>query len=154
LARLAQRYAERQKRAALEYVRLMGEATTMAQEHRVFGVTKAVERDLDRHLAVLTRARRNQTMIERVTPYLYQSVGLAAILLGLALASRFDSGNIAVIGGLVLLMVRSLSYGQTFQSTYHSFRAAEPFVRGLVDAIRRYEQSHTEEGPAPLLKVE
>jgi hypothetical protein len=44
---------------------------------------------------------------------------------------RVDLGDVAMIGALVLLMVRSLSFGQAFPTNYTSVVGAEPGVTSL-----------------------
>jgi ATP-binding cassette subfamily B protein len=81
-----------------------------------------------------------------MAPQLDQAAGLATILLGPWAVDRVDLGDVAMIGALVLLMVRSLNYGQAFQTNYTSVVGAEPYVTSLLHALGDYAESRPARG--------
>lgn len=140
------RMARRQKTARQEYARLLGEMVTMPQEAQTFGIEAGIVQRLDLRLQQFVSSRRRQSIAQKMTPHVFQSLGLVIVLTGLAVASRFEFSDAALIGALVLLLVRSLNYGQTFQSTLQSVISAQPAVQGLLSAVAEYEDSTLKRG--------
>jgi ABC-type multidrug transport system fused ATPase/permease subunit len=138
---MIRRAADRHRVANQEYSRLLEESATTVNEARVFGVVGRVQSRLSTALHELVQSRRVQMTLSQMAPQLYQAAGLATILFGLWVVDRFDLGNVAMIGALVLLMVRSLNYGQAFQTNYASVVSAEPYVTALLRTLADYDES-------------
>jgi ABC-type multidrug transport system fused ATPase/permease subunit len=154
---LVRRSANRERIANREYARLLDQTISLSQEARTFGVERAAEALLGAQLLAFVSARRRHTILMKMNPQLYQSLGLLVILGGLAIADRAEVTDLATIGGLVLLMIRSLTYGQSFQTNYNGLASGEPYLRGLLVELERYEAHAPAEGsinpphaPAPL----
>lgn len=141
LTTFVRQMAGRQKAAAQEYARLLGEIVSMPQEARVFGIEPQLMGRLEVRLREFVVARRRQAIAQKMTPQTFQTLGLGIVLTGLALATQLEFSDAAVIGALVLLLVRSLNYGQTFQSTYQSVVSSQPSIDGLLDAVADYEST-------------
>lgn len=148
LTSFVRQMSSRQKAAGQEYARLLGEMVAMPQETRVFGIETGVMRRLEVRLSEFVAARRRQSFAQRMTPYIFQTLGLVIVLVGLAVATRFEFSDAALIGALVLLLIRSLNYGQTFQSTYQTVVSSQPLVEGLFNAVAEYESCRPTRGTA------
>lgn len=131
--------AAKQKSEGQEFARQLGEIVVTSQEIRVFGREAEFSKNLDRSLLAFVDARRRQMFTGGMSPQLFQSAGLAVVLFGLAITLQLEFDDVALIGALVLLLIRSLSYGQTFQSNYQSIAGAESYIQGLLDAVEGYE---------------
>jgi ABC-type multidrug transport system fused ATPase/permease subunit len=131
----------------------VGEASRVAEETRVFGVASAQR---DRVGAVVDALRtlsyRAQT-VTRLGPNLYQSAIYALVLGALLLLAATNSGHIASLGAVVLLLLRAGSYGQQVQANYQQVKTALPFVERVDDAERRYQASLPVTGDRPLAAV-
>jgi ABC-type multidrug transport system fused ATPase/permease subunit len=131
----------------------VGEASRVAEETRVFGVAPAQR---DRVGAVVDSLRtlsyRAQT-VTRLGPNLYQSAIYALVLGALLLLAATNSGHIASLGAVVLLLLRAGSYGQQVQANYQQVKTALPFVERVDDAERRYQASLPVTGDRPLAAV-
>lgn len=146
ISKLVRKAANRSRLASQRYAKLLEEGVSTATETKVFGVEERSQVLLSDALHALVVSRRHQMALSQLAPQLYQAAGLATILFGLWAVERFDVGNVAAIGALVLLMVRSLTLGQAFQVNHTAVVGAEPYVTGLLDAMRDYERSRPARG--------
>ena len=121
--------------AGTEYARLLNEASSMSLEHRVLGSSEAASGYLGEQLVRQTTATRRQMTLQRMTPQLYTTIGYLAILGGLGIAGRLEPDQVAVVGAVVLMMLRSIGFGQTFQATSQALAAAVPFARELLSTV-------------------
>jgi ABC-type multidrug transport system fused ATPase/permease subunit len=99
-----------------------------------------------------TLSYRAQT-VTRLGPNLYQSAIYALVLGALLLLAATNSGHIASLGAVVLLLLRAGSYGQQVQANYQQVKTALPFVERVDDAERRYQASLPVTGDRPLAAV-
>ncbi|MDW3176727.1 MAG: ABC transporter ATP-binding protein [Acidimicrobiia bacterium] len=146
LTRVVRKFSIIGQRSAKEYVRLLEEASAMSLEHRVLGSDQAMAGLLDEQLQTMSRAGRRQRTVEAMTPNMYSGVGYIAILLGIAIATRQPPGEAAALGVIVLMMLRSIGYGNTFQATTQSLAASQEFARELLDAVREFENAALSKG--------
>jgi ABC-type multidrug transport system fused ATPase/permease subunit len=138
--------AKHQRNFGQEYARQLGEMKLMSLEARVLGVERQVVRKIDDQLLGVARSKRNGSVAQRMSPLLLQSFGLGIVFAGLAGASRLGISDTAIVGALVLLLIRSINYGQTLQSTYQAAVAAQPNIEGLLKALDEYKASCLESG--------
>ncbi len=147
------RLAGRDKAEGQEYARQLGELATAATEIRVFGRVDAFEEMLDARQIAQIAIRKRQVVIRGLTPQLFQTAGLAVVLAGLGVAISLALDDAVLVGALVLLLIRSLGYGQAFQANYQSIAGSSPYVDGVVDALERYEGSRGPVGTRSLDRV-
>jgi ATP-binding cassette, subfamily B, bacterial len=119
----------------------VSEATRLAEETQVFGVTAAQRSRVDD----LNEQARNlffrTQLTVRLIPSLYQSAVYVLLVAGLALIYWVDRGGVASLGAVVLLLVRAGTYGNQAQNSYQVVRQAMPFIERVQDAIERYQQA-------------
>jgi len=154
---LVQRQSTLERAAASEYARLLGEASGMSLEHRILGSSAAIGQHLEDQLRNQTHAARRQQTLQRMTPQLYTGIGYMAILGGLGVAGRLDPAQVAVLGAIVLMMIRSIGHGHTFQGTTQAVAAAAPYARELLETVETLESSSGIYGHAadpPVLSLE
>jgi len=146
LSRAGTRAAHDLSAAQLEHAGGVSEATRLAEETEVFGVTAAQRSYVDR---LNERARdlffRTQLSI-RLIPSLYQSAVYVLLVGGLAVIYATDRGGVASLGAVVLLLVRAGTYGNQAQNSYQVVRQSLPFIERVQDAIERYQHAARPEG--------
>jgi ABC-type multidrug transport system fused ATPase/permease subunit len=141
LSRAGTRAAHALSAAQLEHAGGVSEATRLAEETQVFGVTETQRSRVDE---LNNRARglfyRTQLTV-RLIPSLYQSAVYVLLVGGLAVIYGIDRGGVASLGAVVLLLVRAGTYGNQAQNSYQVIRQALPFIERVQDAIERYEHA-------------
>lgn len=154
LTKLVQSYSSTERTAAIEYARLLGEASSMSLEHRVLGSSESAASDLDQELRTQRQAALWQQVLQRITPQVYSGVGYIAILAGIGFGSDLPPGEVAVLGAIALIMLRSIGYGQAFQGTVQGIAAAAPYTRELLDTVATLESSSRQYGETTETGVE
>ena len=132
--------------ALLDHAGGMSEATRLAEETQVFGVTSAQEARLQQ---LIERARRwffGSQFNLRLVPNIYQSAVYLLLFGGLALIYAIDRSGLASLGVVVLLLVRAGTYGNQAQNAYQAVRQAGPFLERLEEATDRYDEAASPPG--------
>jgi ATP-binding cassette subfamily B protein len=147
------RYAQSLSRAGLDYASGINEAVGLAEETKVFGVGRAQRH---RQEKLVDRARlfffRTQ-FVGRLVQGTYQGAVILLLIGGLTGLYLAGAEHIAVLGAVILMLIRSASYGQQAQGSYHQVLQASPFLDRLRAAEVRYRASAPKAGDQPLPKV-
>lgn len=154
LARAGGRAADQLSIAMLEHAGGVSEATRLAEETQVFGVTRAQEARLQ---TLIERARQfffGTQFSVRLVPNIYQSSVYLLLFGGLALIYAVDRSGLASLGVVVLLLVRAGTYGNQAQTAYQVVRQTGPFIERLEEAIERYDESPSPTGSEPFDALE
>ncbi len=151
---LGSRRARSLSQSQMNYASGIGEAIRLAEETQVFGVAEA-QRE---RIGALTGTAQNNffhtQLLGRLVPNMYQSLIYLVIVMGLGALYLADSGNVASLGAVVLLLVRAGSYGQQVQGSYQTVRQALPFVERIRGAVELYSDNPMVSGEGALSKVE
>ncbi len=99
------------------------------------------------------RARRRSQTLVATSPVLYQGFGLllAAAAVGLAIAAT--GIELQEFGVVALLLLRTLSYGQSVQSTHQRLVAAIPAIDEMEAALAAWQRGGASEGRSVLDRV-
>jgi ABC-type multidrug transport system fused ATPase/permease subunit len=138
----------------LDHAGGVSEATRLAEETQVFGVTRAQEARLQQ---LIERARRlffDTQFNLRLVPNIYQSAVYLLLFGGLALIYTVDRSGLASLGVVVLLLVRAGTYGNQAQNSYQVVRQTGPFIERLEEAIERYDEGASMSGSEPFETLE
>ncbi|HEY3672808.1 MAG TPA: ABC transporter ATP-binding protein [Acidimicrobiia bacterium] len=138
LRTLVRRRSRAAAQANLAFATDITEFAANVQEMRVFDVEDTVAGRITVGIEDASRLQQRAHFIAQLTPALYQ--GMAMLLVIGAVGVVYASGvtRLASLGGIVLIMVRSLSYGQQLQSNYQSLFASAPYFETLRDEEARY----------------
>jgi ABC-type multidrug transport system fused ATPase/permease subunit len=154
LSRSGTRAAQALSATLLEHAGGVSEATRLAEETQVFGVTAAqdtrVQQLIEQARQLFFRTQFNL----RIVPNLYQSAVFLLLFGGLALIYAVDRGGLASLGVVVLLLVRAGTYGNMAQNAYQSVKQARPFIERLEAATERYEDAASPAGSEPFEALE
>jgi ABC-type multidrug transport system fused ATPase/permease subunit len=138
----------------VEFAHGVQEIVQVAEEMQVFGAAAAYGREVDHLIQRVRRPLLLTRFLTRAVPALYQSV--AYLLLVLALAVVYLSGATAVaeLGAVVLILVRSLTFGQQIQTASAGLNELIPYMDQLRRALDEYAAHPRPDGAQPLGRVE
>lgn len=139
--------------AQMEFAGAVGEAIRLAEETRVFGVSRVQQKRIDGYIGATRDLFYRTQLLGRLIPNMYQSMIFVIIVGGLTGLYAANAGSLASLGAVVLLLVRAGTYGQQIQSSYQFLRQAMPFIERLEDAQRRYVESAPMHGEIPLAEI-
>jgi ATP-binding cassette subfamily B protein len=151
---LGARKARALSQAQMGFASGIGEATRIAEETQVFGVSAEQRARVDHQVDVTRGYYFDTQLLARLIPNVYQSLVYVILVGGLAALYLAGSGGLASLGAVVLLLVRAGAYGQQMQAAYQMIRQAVPFVERLHDAQESYAASEPELGDRPLDTVQ
>jgi ABC-type multidrug transport system fused ATPase/permease subunit len=132
----------RRSRAAAEanlaFATDITEFASHAQEVRVFGVADKVLERIHAKIEDASFKLRRSGYAAGLTPALYQGMALLLVVGAVGLVYALGVTRLASLGAIVLIMVRSLSYGQQFQVSYQGLHGAAPYFETLRAEETRY----------------
>jgi ATP-binding cassette, subfamily B, bacterial len=139
--------------ADVAFATSISEVTSIAQEIKIFDAADRVRDRVNRQIDTHRRAFQRTRFLTQLVPGLYQGAALFFIVVALALVYSVGVGRLATLGGVVLIMLRSLSFGQNVQTSYQALHEAAPYLETLLDDQRRYRSSAVGSGTEPVGRV-
>lgn len=153
LARRLRRYAKSLSRENIEYSKGVQEIVLMAEETEVFGASdnyrQSVYQAIENVRVPLLRTR----FLSGAVPAIFQSVALLLLILALFVVASADIGPVATLGAVVLILFRTMNYGQQVQTAITSMDERIPFMNRLAEAIHLYEDNPQNDGIEPLPSI-
>jgi ABC-type multidrug transport system fused ATPase/permease subunit len=128
----------------------LGEMANLGLELQVFGVQEPMEQRMRALIDESAERSRGLTSLRGLVPHLYTTLAFLALVGALAIASRSDTANIGSLGAVMLVMLRSLAYGQQLQVSWAVVTTAGPYVDELEDEIRSYRDAAVVDDGVPL----
>jgi ATP-binding cassette, subfamily B, bacterial len=148
------RYARELSRAQVAYAGGIAESNRVAEESHVFGAGAAqrakVARLVRRSQHYFFRAQ----LLGRLVTNGYQSLIYVLLVAGIGVLYLIGAGHAGSLGGVVLLLLRAGTTGQTVQGAYQSLIQALPFVERTQQALQRYREHGEHFGETRLPTVE
>ncbi|MGE4086194.1 MAG: ABC transporter ATP-binding protein [Vicinamibacterales bacterium] len=129
------------------------EVVRLAEETQVFGASDGYRTQFYDLVESVRRPLWRTRFLSRLGPVLYQTVALVTLLLALGVVARFSTAGLASLAAVVLLLVRSLAYGNILQETIGKLAEIAPFLDRLRAAVDHYEANRRRNGDAPLPEV-
>ncbi len=141
-------------RKSMDFSGAVAELGSLGLEMQAFGVRDAFsERIHDLARTEADASRRADLLRTSIGP-VYTSLAYAAILGALAVAAGVGLGQLSTIGAVMLVMLRSLAYGQQLQVASATLRASQPFLETLQATLGRYEADRAPGGDARPTRVD
>ena len=84
----------------------------------------------------------------------YSSLAYGALVAALALASFSDSTKLTSLGAVLLVMMRSLNYGQALQSAYTNISQTRPYADELLTRLDFFEAARVASDGKPVESVD
>ena len=125
------RYARTWSTMSVQYNQELTEATRVARDVRVYWAHDAIAQELHRVSEKMAVARQHSAFLSGAMSPAYQYLGMLLIVVALASANRLFSVDVAVIGGVALLLLRCLAYGQQMQFSLQILADAGPYLDHL-----------------------
>ena len=147
------RQAARASTASMDFSTTVSETSDTGLEMHVFGVEQAVEEQLHKVIDSNEAAHRRLMLLRGLVPALYSGIAFAAALGALALTLGLEDADLSSIGPVMLVILRSLTYGQGLQTAMTSVNAARPFLEVLGAELKRYEGTRPTDRGAPIGEI-
>ncbi|MGB8861964.1 MAG: ABC transporter ATP-binding protein [Ilumatobacteraceae bacterium] len=132
-------HARRAADDGMELAVATSEVSGLGMEMHVFDVRDQVETRVLHLLDAGMQSSRRLNMVRGLVPSIYTGLAYIALVGAIALASVWNEATLTSLGAVMLVMLRSLSYGQQLQLSYVGVQSAVPAVRDVLAEIDRYE---------------
>ena len=153
LARRGRTLSTELNRAQREFGTLTTETTSVSREITTFGVTEEVGTDIQSKLSSIVGLMTRQRLVNLLSPALYQTMLFGATIAFLAII-KYTNGKTAVLAGIVILLLRALTYGQGLQFIYHNMQSTLPVIDEVLERIEAFEADTPNYGASVLGSVQ
>ena len=127
---------------------------SLGLEIQAFGVQEQSEKYLDKLITDDAAAQRRLGMIAYSVSPVYVSLAYGAVLIALAIVASLNGQNLSSSGAVMLIMLRTLSYGQALQQGSVSLAQILPFLNLMESTIGRFEGNRATGGTEKLLHID
>jgi ATP-binding cassette subfamily B protein len=136
--------------ASMQLSTTVNEMSRLGMELHVFHVQDpAAVRLGERIEAVRRRSRRLQTA-SSMTSTIYSGLAFFALLGALGVVSLSNATTLTSLGAVMLVMLRSLSYGQAIQTAYLSLSSSAPAIEQIIERLDYFEGGKRHDGGEPV----
>jgi ATP-binding cassette, subfamily B, bacterial len=139
--------------ADVEFATSISEITSIAQEIKIFDASDRVRRRVNRQVETHRRAFQGTRFLGQLVPGLYQGTALFFVVLSLAVVYGIGFSRLTTLGAVVLILLRSLTFGQSLQVSYQTLHEAAPYLETLLEQQRNYEANVVAGGDEPVGRV-
>jgi ABC-type multidrug transport system fused ATPase/permease subunit len=126
---------------------------TLGLEIQAFGVQKQSEKYLDELIATDAIAQRHVGLIFHSISPIYVSLAYGAVLGALVLVASLGTEKMQSSGAVMLVMLRTLSYGQTLQQGSAYLAQILPFLNQIETTIDDFEKNLATSGTRQIAEV-
>lgn len=131
--------ARQTSRDGMEFATALNEMSQIGLEMQVFGVQPQVAGSVEKLIVKNEVSKRGLQFVKSLLPVVYTGLAYAALIGALGLVSLLETPDLASVGAVVIVMLRSLSYGQNLQTASASIHGALPFIEVYQSELDRFE---------------
>ena len=130
----------------MEYATSLNEIAQLGMEMHVFNVQPQTERRVASLIRNNAAATRRLRFLQGMVPAVYTGLAYVAIIGGLAIVAGIDATDVNSVGTVMLVMLRSLSYGQGLQTASATINSSLPFLDSLHEELDRFTNAQVSDG--------
>lgn len=138
--------ARKNARAQMEYSTAVSELGAMGLEMQTFGVTDEFAGHIEGMSRQITRSARRVAILRASMPHIFVSLAFGTIVVILYVLSFSRAREISSIGAVMIVLLRSLTFGQQLQRNSGSLASATPFLDELDETYERYATNSATRG--------
>jgi ABC-type multidrug transport system fused ATPase/permease subunit len=117
------------------------EYTRLSRDFRLFGVETQVMDTLRRLIQDTGHVFRRTQMLSQMVPILYQSFALGFVIVAIVFLTGAGHAKFAQLGAILLLVLRSVSYGSNVQSSIQGLRASQGLLEDVTRELGRFDDA-------------
>jgi ABC-type multidrug transport system fused ATPase/permease subunit len=131
----------------------VSEIADLGMELHVYNVQAAAESALRSDIELAQRRIRQRQFAQGLATPAYVGAAYIALIGALAFVAASDSASLTSLGAAMLVMLRSLSYGQALQASYITVATSAPVVAELIRRLEGFEAAAAHDGGEPVGSV-
>jgi ATP-binding cassette subfamily B protein len=129
---------------------LVTEYTRLTGELRLFGVEHEATAELHQSNQIAATTLRKLRILQQLSTVTYQALALAFVVGALAVVAGHTGSNLGSIAAVLLLMLRSMTYGAMVQATSQQLRSNSGFLDTIKLELDRFSENRYESGAGEL----
>ena len=126
---------------------------TLGLEIHSFGVSEQVKNKVDQLIFNEGEAQRKVGLISNSISPAYVSLAYLAVVTAVLLVALLGTGQLGSAGAVMIIMLRTLGYGQQLQNGSVSISLIQPFIDLIEKTIVTYQDSTQENGALQIPKI-
>ncbi len=126
---------------------------TLGLEIQAFGVQRQSEEYLDKLITADSSAQRRVGLITQSVSPIYVSLAYAAVIVALIIVVSLETSNMQSSGAVMVVMLRTLSYGQSLQQGLVNLAQILPFLSLIETTIDEFETNRATSGKQQITQV-
>lgn len=139
--------------SGLRYNGALAELSDLGLEMQTFGVRDQFAARIHGLSEFDADTRRRSMFLGGMLTPVYTTLAYAALVVGLGIAALVGVGELSTLGAVMLVMLRSLSYGQQLQGASAGLMASLPAVERLDAVLDRYANDQATNGAVVIDRV-
>ena len=124
----------------------VAQVSELGLEIQAFGVREPIQDDLEDLIHDYAAADRRVGLFAHAVSPIYVSLGYAAVVAALAIIAAVSAGALESVGAVMLIMLRSLGYGQIMQNGSAALFQVLPFIDKLEGQIAHFTSHSSTNG--------
>jgi ABC-type multidrug transport system fused ATPase/permease subunit len=153
MRRRIRRRAVAANEANLDIAGAINEIAGLGMELHVFNVQRPAGARLTGILARAREKYRDLQFVSSSTSALYTALAYVVLVAALAVVASSSSASLTTLGAVMLVMLRSLSYGQALQSSIVQVTSGTPAIEVLSSRIAYFRGGRAPSGREPVRHV-
>jgi ATP-binding cassette, subfamily B, bacterial len=137
----------------LKFATAVSELGALGLEMQTYGVRDQFRERVGGLIGLDARAQRRSAVMSGALGPVYTSLAYGALLAGLGIAALVGVGELSALGAVMLVMLRSLSYGQQLQVSSGHLVGSLPFLEQLDETLARFQATRAAGGQAVINRV-
>lgn len=125
----------------LLFANQVAEVSALGLEIQAFGTKAAVDARLEHAIDRNAASQRSVRLLAGSLSPVYVSLAYAAVILALAAVTALGTSNLDSVGAVMLVMLRSLGYGQMLQSGSSAASQIAPFLTQVRETLGSFTQT-------------
>jgi ABC-type multidrug transport system fused ATPase/permease subunit len=136
--------------ASMEFATSVSEISDLGLELHVFHVQEAAGQRVGERIEIARRLSRRLQFASGLATPAYTGLAYIALLAALAIVALSASASLASLGAAMLVMLRSLSYGQALQGAYVSASSSVPAIEEIRRRLTHFEKGRRVDAGKPV----
>ena len=146
LRMLVRRRSHASATAGMEFATSISETSQLGLELHVFHVQDEARERIDALIDENREKGLKLNFASGLASPIYAGLAYLAVVGALAVVALSNTTSLTSIGAVMLVMLRSLSYGQALQGAYTTMAGAAPVVQALQVQLRQLEEGRQHDG--------
>lgn len=147
---LVRRKAQDTADAALAFATSVNEVADLGLELHVFNVQAVAEKQVGHSIERTRQRMRSLQIAQGLSSPVYTGLAYLALVGALAVVAESHTSSLTSLGASLLVMLRSLSYGQAVQTGYMGIVATIPAIEELQSRLALFDAGRRVDGGRPV----